>query len=240
MTTRNQNSSSVKSCYPIYRLEPNNSFARVSKAITSQLDMPEREIKQIGEILNLFPAPFTCDELYNFEITNLDKEKDGQTKRPPNCYILFRKSATMQAKIKGINQKDQRYWSRVTAKLWKLASAEDKAQYKTLSKAVGAKHSRINPTYKFKPKRAKASWKNFVSNISKKIPQQLRNQENALVKTQIEGTESSVPTLPENSNFYFNYEYIPSSFQNDSLMTNILSCHQPEFLQFFSYTDSNF
>ncbi|CAG8441029.1 12652_t:CDS:2 [Ambispora leptoticha] len=122
------------------------------------------DIASFRDKLKLFPIPVTCDELYDGNGDEFLKGTEGEIKRPPNCYILFRKVANMRAKVVGISNQDQRYWSVVTSKLWMQASVEEKNQYKKLSKDVSKKHKKFNPYYTFKPNRAKANWKNLDAN----------------------------------------------------------------------------
>ncbi|CAG8489788.1 7068_t:CDS:1 [Ambispora gerdemannii] len=138
----------------------NNDKNNRKSSCKKNIDIPISEIISIREQLQVFPLPYTCDELYENGEEFL-KGTDGETKRPPNCYILFRKVANMRAEAMGISHSDQRYWSVVTSKIWKMATKEQMNEYKKLSEDVCSKHKAFNPQYRFKPNRAKANWKNF-------------------------------------------------------------------------------
>ncbi|KAF7728427.1 hypothetical protein EC973_006105 [Apophysomyces ossiformis] len=80
------------------------------------------------------------------------KAERSKVKRPPNCFILFRKD--MQKKIvalcPGANHRDI---STVCAKYWREMTEEDKTVYKKMAEDVKQEHLEKNPGYRYKPEK---------------------------------------------------------------------------------------
>lgn len=148
---------------------------------TTKKNIPPKEVDRIKKLL--FPPPSSPEKFF---CEHPPETSDGHVKRPCNNFIIFRKLAHDQrVHIKELKKYNQRDFSHLVSKLWKLLSPEEKGQYTKFAKEVATMHRNKNPSYKYQPKRLKAAWKQV----------RFQNQE----KSHIEMTSEFEPPIDNNN-----------------------------------------
>ncbi|CAG8535252.1 6870_t:CDS:1 [Dentiscutata heterogama] len=128
------------------------------------------EAKRVKNLLNLFPPPCTAEQFFNKNPPKEATGGDGRVKRPCNKFIIFRKVAHDQKKeTSKLMNYNERTFSKYIGIIWKhLITPEEKGYYEKLADKVAEIHKIENPNYKYKPKRDKATWKQYSPDNQRK------------------------------------------------------------------------
>ncbi|CAI2170928.1 2609_t:CDS:2 [Funneliformis geosporum] len=114
---------------------------------------------QVKVLLDMFP-PQTTAEKY---VKENSFQSNDHIKRPPNCFMIFRKmSHDKKNKTPALKHYNEREFSSIIGEIWKELSPEELQIYRNLSKEIVDLHHVMFPDYKYKPKRDKAAWKQYV------------------------------------------------------------------------------
>ncbi|CAG8463592.1 27_t:CDS:2 [Ambispora gerdemannii] len=123
-------------------------------------------IEKFRADLNLFPVPFSIDEIYGVN-EKMFLTKENKVKRPPNSFILFRLVVKKLINIEKQKQKGDSFFatleqpliSKIVGALWNNTTDDEKESYETLAEELKDLHKKFHPDYKYQPKRDRAIWK---------------------------------------------------------------------------------
>ncbi|CAG8642778.1 5769_t:CDS:1 [Ambispora gerdemannii] len=114
------------------------------------------EVIEFRKIYKITPPPYAISEL----IKDMQKEfisSNGHIKRPPNPFLVFRKTANKRAKEFGLKCKEQNKFqtrfSELLGRVWQALPREEKDGYYKLAEEIKIEHKKEFPNYEFHPKR---------------------------------------------------------------------------------------
>ncbi|KAG9287293.1 hypothetical protein G9A89_008923 [Geosiphon pyriformis] len=122
--------------------------------------------EKLRGILNLFPVPYRLDQFLDTKDPNVFKKPNGEIKRPPNSFLVFRQVAMKRMKEvfspedhSFFENTDQPEYSKMFGEIWKSSNETEQSSYKDLCEQVNRTHKKLHPHWKYCPKRGKATFK---------------------------------------------------------------------------------
>ncbi|CAG8607492.1 2658_t:CDS:2 [Ambispora leptoticha] len=117
--------------------------------------------EEVKEFLTIYKitSPPSFDEIIKDMKTEF-VQNDGHIKRPPNPFLVFRKTANLRAVELGLKSMEQNKFqtkfSKLLGRVWQALSKEEKEGYYKLAEEIKMKHKEQFPLYEFHPKRDKS------------------------------------------------------------------------------------
>ncbi|CAG8476040.1 2934_t:CDS:2 [Dentiscutata erythropus] len=239
------NNSLNNSMFPCATSPLNNDFENESnfnKSLTgseceNELSINKKELteaKRVKNLLSLFPPPCSAEEFFNKNPPKVE-ENDGKVKRPCNKFIIFRKVAHDQKKgtTKLMNY-NERTFSKYIGIIWKhLITSEEKDHYEKLAAKVAEIHKNENPNYKYKPKRDKATWKQYSPTNQRKKKTQAQT-----TYSQTDDFNKNLQTIQSQQQVYYLEE--PTEFNEYFASNNISDNIQDDnnSMQYYEYNEN--
>ncbi|CAG8674298.1 23606_t:CDS:1, partial [Gigaspora rosea] len=193
---------------------PHHSTTISTESNKKYSDKEFKEAKRVMKLLNLFPPPCTAEQFFHKNPPSPPDDK-GKVKRPCNKFIIFRKVAHDQKKeTSKLMNFNERTFSKYIGIIWDhLVTSDEKNHYTKLASKVKELHKAKYPSYKYKPKRDKATWKQYSPSSNQK--KQNRKTKSQPVYSQIDDINTNVQQIQSTQGVY-NFELPVVEFNNQN------------------------